>query len=180
MLLITIPGRELYNERTNEFLPIKATTLQLEHSLISVSRWEEKWNKPFLSKDKHPYEETVDYIRCMTITQNVNPNVYYGLTAELFAEIEKYIEATHTATWFTEDHSRGASRETITAEIIYHWMIANQIPHEYEKWHLNRLLTLIRVCSLKNTPPKKMSKKETLAQQRAQNNARRAAHHTRG
>lgn len=180
MLTITIPGKEFYHEQKKEFITTKSTTLQLEHSLVSVSHWEEKWNKPFLNKDKHPYEETVDYIRCMTITQNVNPNVYYGITPDIFAAIEKYIESSHTATWFSEDRSRGQSRETITAEVIYQWMIANQIPYECQKWHLNRLLTLIRVCSLKNAPPKKMNRKEALAQQRAQNNARRAANHTRG
>lgn len=180
MLRITIPETEYYDERTQTFISTKQQSLTLEHSLVSISKWESKWEKPFLSKDKKTVEETIDYIRCMTLTQNVDPNVYMGITNDIVQQVSKYIEAPMTATWFNEDNKRGGSREVITSEVIYYWMIALNIPSEYQKWHLNRLLTLVRVCNAKNNPPKKMSKKDVFAQNRALNAARKKSMNTKG
>ena len=173
MLRITIPEAEYFDERTQSFITTKEQTLTLEHSLVSISKWESKWEKPFLSKDRKTTKETVDYIRCMTLTQNVDPNVYLAINDEIVEQVSKYIDARMTATWFNEENNkRGGSHEVITSEVIYYWMIALNIPPEYQKWHLNRLLTLIRVCNAKNNP-KKMSKKDIFAQNRALNAARR-------
>lgn len=174
MIKITIPSGELFNEDTNEILYVKECTLQLEHSLISVSKWESKWNKPFLSSEK-TYEQTVDYVRCMNITQNIDDNVYLRLTKSNMDEIAKYIDAPMTATWFNEDNKSRPNKEIVTTELIYYWMIALQIPFECQKWHLNRLLTLIKVCNIKNQPPKKMSKSQLLNQYKSINESRRAA-----
>lgn len=174
MLIITIPGREEFNEATNEFTYEKSQTLCLEHSLVSLSKWESKWHKPFISKEQKTTEETIDYIRCMTITQNVNPNIYGLLTTENINDVKAYVEDSMTATWFTEDKPAGGSKsEQITSELIYYWMIALQIPFECQKWHLNRLLTLIRVCNIKNAPAKKYSKSEILSKNAALNAARK-------
>lgn len=172
MLQIVIPAIEQWDEQKQEFIQTKGQTLQLEHSLVSLSKWESKWNKAFLSKEAKTSEETLDYIKCMTVTPNVNPDIYNGLTREHIAKINKYIEAPMTATTFVENKGSKSNREIITAELIYYWMIALNIPFECQKWHLNRLLTLIRVCNIKNTPPKKMGKKAT-ANQYAQLNAAR-------
>lgn len=172
MLQIVIPAIEQWDEQKQEFIQTKGQTLQLEHSLVSLSKWESKWNKAFLSKEAKTYEETLDYIKCMTVTPNVNPDIYNGLTREHIAKINKYIEAPMTATTFVENKGSKSNCEIITAELIYYWMIALNIPFECQKWHLNRLLTLIRVCNIKNTPPKKMGKKAT-ANQYAQLNAAR-------
>lgn len=180
MLQITVPADELWDEAKGEFVPVKEQTLQLEHSLISLSKWESKWCKSFFSKKEKTYEETIDYIKCMTLTQNVKPNVYLNLSRENIDEINKYIEAPMTATVFSEDPMRKSSRETITSELIYYWMIALNIPFECQKWHLNRLLTLIRVCEIKNTPPKKMSRREIMSRNAALNAARRKQLNTRG
>ena len=180
MLQITIPACEQWDEATNEFVYTKAQTLQSEHSLISISKWESKWNKAFLSKNEKTYEETVDYIKCMTITQNVDPSVYLRLTNENIEQINQYIDAPMTATYFMEDDDKKPSRETITAELIYYWMIALNIPFECQKWHLNRLLTLVKVCNIKNAPPKKRSKGDIMRRNAKLNAARRAKHHTRG
>lgn len=180
MLQITIPACEQWDEAKNEFVYTKAQTLQLEHSLISISKWESKWNKAFLSKNEKTYEETVDYIKCMTITQNVDPSVYLHLTNENIEQINQYIDAPMTATYFMEDDDKKPSRETITAELIYYWMIALNIPFECQKWHLNRLLTLVKVCNIKNAPPKKRSKGDIMRRNAKLNAARRAKHHTRG
>lgn len=172
MLKLNIPSMELYDEQKEEFINIKAQTLQLEHSLVSVSKWEAKWKKPFLDRQKEfTEEEMMDYIKCMTITQNVDPVVYYGAMLQV-GIINDYINDTMTATWFSEDKRKGSSREKVTSELIYYWMISAQIPMECQKWHLNRLLTLIRVCNVKNTPATPMSKK-AMAQQRAALNAQR-------
>lgn len=174
MLVITIPAIEAFDDEKQEFVILaKEQTLQLEHSLVSLSKWESKWCKVFLSKDEKTEEETIDYIKCMTITQNVNPDVYNRLTRSNIQDINKYIEAPMTATTFYNDNQKGRGRETVTAELIYYWMIALNIPMECQKWHLNRLLTLIRVCNIKNTPPKKMSKKEIMNRNAALNAARR-------
>jgi hypothetical protein len=180
MLQITIPAVELWDERKQEFVTTKEQTLQLEHSLVSLSKWESKWCKAFLTKQEKTFEETLDYIKCMTITQNVDPEVYNYLTNENIEEINKYIEAPMTATYFSDDKTAKPSREQITAELIYYWMIALNIPFECQKWHLNRLLTLIRVCNIKNQPPKKRSRKEIMSRNAALNAARRKQLNTKG
>jgi hypothetical protein len=180
MLTITIPATEYYDEKTSSFDSTKERTISLEHSLISISKWEAKWHKPFLTNNNKTSEEIVDYIKCMTITQNVDPLVYRVLTADNFKQIEKYIDDPMTATWFNERETKSHNKEIITSEIIYYWMISFNIPFECQKWHINRLLTLIRVCNIKNQPPKKMSKNELMNRNRALNNARRNALHTKG
>lgn len=180
MLRIMIPATELWDRSKREFITTKEQTLQLEHSLVSLSKWESKWCKPFLTKDKKSIEETIDYIRCMTLTQNVDPYVYSALTNEHIERINEYIEAPMTATWFSEEKNNKPNREQITAELIYYWMIALNIPFECQKWHLNRLLTLIRVCNVKNQPPKKMSKKDLINRNAKLNAERRKLLNTRG
>jgi hypothetical protein len=179
MLIITIPATELFNDDTQEFIQTKEQTLQLEHSLVSLSKWESKWCKPFLSKEKKTVAETLDYIKCMTITQNVDPNVYNRLSNENITTINNYIDAPMTATTFSNTNT-SKSREIITSELIYYWMISLNIPMECQKWHLNRLLTLIRVCNVKNTPPKKMSGKEIMSRNAALNAARRKKLNSKG
>lgn len=174
MLAIVVPARELWDERTNTFVSTKEQKLVLEHSLVSVSKWESKWHKPFLTKEPKTAEETIDYIKCMTLTQNVDPNIYFSLTPENYKEVDDYIGNSMTATWFREDPNARPSREIITSEIIYYWMIALEIPFECQKWHLNRLLTLIRVCNEKNKAPQKMSKRDAAKSNAALNAARRA------
>lgn len=180
MLQITIPSVELWDEEKQEFKKTKEYVLQLEHSLVSMSKWESKWNKVFLSKEEKTYEETIDYIKCMTITQNIPDEAYRYLTKSNVDKINSYITAPMTATWFSKEKPTGANREKVTSELIYYWMIALNIPFECQKWHLNRLLTLIRVCNVKNTPPKKMSKRSLMQRNAALNAARRKQHNTTG
>lgn len=180
MLKITIPAGEQWDEQKQEFVNTKEQTLCLEHSLISLSKWESKWNKAFLSQKSKTFEETLDYVKCMTITQNVNSDVYSNLSSENFRQINDYINAPMTATCFLNDKCGGVNRETVTSELIYYWMIALSIPFECQKWHLNRLLTLIRVCNIKNTPPKKMSRSEIMSHNAALNAARRQKLNSRG
>lgn len=180
MLTITIPESEQWDEVNEEYIYTKAQTLQLEHSLVSLSKWESKWCKPFLSSNDKSLEETIDYVKCMTITPNVDQNVYRCLSNGNIEEINKYIAAPMTATWFSEDKVSRPNREIVTAEIIYYWMIALNIPFECQKWHLNRLLTLIRVCDKKSQPPKKMGKNEIMSRNAALNAARRKRYGSKG
>lgn len=180
MLRITIPAVEQWDEAKQEFIYTKEQTLSLEHSLVSLSKWESKWCKPFLTKQEKTFEETLDYIKCMTITQNVDPEVYNYLTNENIKAINEYIESPMTATYFSDEQNSKTSREQVTAELIYYWMIAFNIPFECQKWHLNRLLTLIKVCSIKNQPPKKRSRKEIMSRNAALNAARRKQLNTKG
>lgn len=180
MLQIIIPSIEMWDEVEEKFVYTKEQKLSLEHSLVSLSKWESKWCKPFLSKEAKTVEETIDYIRCMTITQNVNPEIYRYITNDNIKEVNKYIEAPMTATIINEPKSNSVNREQITAELIYYWMIALNIPFECQKWHLNKLLTLIRVCNIKNRPPKKMSKSQLMSRNTALNAARKRQLNTKG
>lgn len=181
MLSITIPQTELFDSRTNEFIYVKEQTITLEHSLVSISKWESKWHKPFFDKNyekkKKSTDETVDYIRCMTLTQNVDPNVYLALTPKNVQDIDDYIKNPMTATWFNEKKERRSSNRQITSELLYYYMFSMNIPKECEKWHINRLITLIRVCGIESAPKKKMSPSEALHNSAAINRARRAKPH---
>lgn len=184
MLKIDIIGGENFDEATQKFITVKPTTITLEHSLIAISKWESKYHIPFLEEEEKTPEQIRYYIECMTITPNVDPNVYKTMPSWQIEEIMNYIRDPMTATWFGDDGRKGSGRvkkEIITSELIYYWMVSLQIPAEYEKWHINRLLTLIQVCNVKNAPnDKKMSKNEIAKNYDAINAARRAKLHTKG
>ena len=180
MLYIEVPlENEKWDENKQEFIEPKKQILQLEHSLVSLSKWESKWCKPFLSSSKTD-EEILDYIKCMTVTQNVSPVIYNYLTDSNVQEIVDYINAPMTATTFYNRQKTKNNREIVTADLIYYWMISLQIPFECQKWHLNRLLALIRVCDIKNTPLKKRSRNEIAAEYARINAARRQQYNTKG
>lgn len=181
MLQIEIPKVELFNEETEEFSSIGGITIQMEHSLVSLSNWESKWHIPLLGKEDKTKEQMLDYIRCMTLTEGVDPITYQYLPNSLFSKIVDYIHDPATATTIHSiQKTVGGRRETITAEIIYYWMVTLNVPGEFETWNLNRLFTLLSVISLKNSPPKKMGRREA-AQWRAEQNAkRRAKYHSKG
>ena len=179
MLPITIPDTELWDEQNKRFIEVKAQTLKLEHSLVSLSKWESKWHKSFLHTEKTE-EELLDYIKFMTLTQNVDPNVYLCLNLNHINKIRDYINNPMTATTVNENKNGKKNREIVTSEVIYYWMIALNIPFECQKWHLNRLITLVKVCNAKNEPPKKRSKREIMEQNAAINAARRKRLNTKG
>lgn len=180
MLEITVPGVELFNEKTEEFESSDDVVLQLEHSLFSLSKWESIYEKPFLGVDKKTDGETLGYVKAMTITPDVSPDVYLRLSHGNLTQIDGYINRKMTATWFSDEASKGKGREIITAEIIYYWMVSLNIPFECQHWHLNRLLTLVQVCNQKNSPKKKMSRRELAARQHALNQQRKAQLNTNG
>ena len=173
MLQVTIPATEQWDESTEEFITSKEQKLLLEHSLVSVAKWESKWNKPFLSSvEKLTAEESIDYVKCMTLNKDVDSSVYTRIPKDIMETISGYITAPMTATILPKERGRG-SREPITSELIYYWMVALTIPFECQKWHLNRLITLIGVCNLKNKPPKKHSKRQIMSRNAALNAVRR-------
>lgn len=182
MLELNIPEQELYNETTNTFFNIKPVKLKLEHSLISISKWEEKYHVPFLHTDNKTKEQVVYYIKCMSLTPIDDLTIEY-LPQSAVEEIVNYIKDKHTATWFNERPKEGQSRkpkEIVTSEIIYYWMIELGVPIEFQKWHLERLLTLIHVIELKRQKQQKMSPKDSAAQRRMLNASRRARSHSKG
>lgn len=186
-ITIEVKGLELFDEAIERFIEVKPTTLVLEHSLIAISKWEAKYHLPFLTEELRSAEQLEYYFQCMTINKNVDPNVYKALTQSQKQQILDYMHDPQTATWFTEDGKKKTGRgrrnnmpETITSEVIYAWMCFNNIPSEYEKWHIKRLMTLIQVCNTYNQPPKKMSKNDIIRNNDAINAARRAAMKTRG
>ena len=190
MFEITIPGEELWDARRAEFTSTKAVTLRLEYSLVSLSKWESKWHIPFFddSMEKTP-EQMQDFVRCMTVTQGVDPTVYARLTVENLNAIYRYMEDPMTATWFAgegrpgEKNQNGTAKrrarrrppstgKVLTSEVLYSRMFQARVPIECERWHLNRLMTLIRVCQEEQAPPRKMSRKDALRQRRELNAAR--------
>lgn len=198
MIEITIPGEELWDARRAEFTSTKAVTLRLEYSLVSLSKWESKWHIPFFdeSMEKTP-EQMQDFVRCMTVTQGVDPTVYARLTVENLNAIYRYMEDPMTATWFAgegrpgEKNQNGTAKrrarrrlpgtgKVLTSEVLYSRMFQAGVPIECERWHLNRLMTLIRVCQEEQAPPRKMSRKDALRQRRELNAARMKKYGARG
>ena len=180
MLRIKIPAAELWDEKTGTFIHTKEQTLQLEHSLVSISKWESRWNKEFLSKKEKSMVETIDYIKCMTLTQNVDPLVYQCITNSHIDAVNAYIEEPMTASTVKEEKGGPINRQQITSELIYYWMTAYHIPFECQKWHLNRLLMLIRICNAENKPPKKRSKRDLYRHHAEVNAANRKKFNSKG
>ena len=174
MLELPIKGREMFDENTFEFKQFKDTTLKLEHSLVSVSKWEEEYKKPFLTEQSKTRDETLFYIKCMTVNNNVDKEIYNLITDEDILKVNDYIAEQRTATWFNDSgNEHDISGEQTTSELIYYWMLVYKIPQEYQKWHLSRLMTLIKICNIKNSPSKKMSENETLQMYKELNKQRR-------
>lgn len=173
MLTIKIPLEELYDENSNEFVETSHYELKLEHSLVSLSKWESDYEKPFLSDNNKSNDEIYGYIECMCL-EDPPENLLKLLTSDHLQKIHDYINAKRTATWFREESRNKVSNETITSELIYYWMVALTIPFECENWHLNRLLTLIRICNHMQQKQKPMSKAELAARNRELNAKRRA------
>lgn len=181
MLRIKIPlSPEGWDEEKREFIEPEVQILELEHSLVSISDWESKWCKSFLACEELTYDETLDYIKCMTLNKNIDPDLYMKLTTENIDEIRDYIYSPMTATTVTENKTGRSRKEIVTSELIYYWMIDLGIPFECERWHLNRLIMLIKVCQAKNSNPKKMNKRDLMNQHAAINAANRARFNSRG
>lgn len=180
MLKLEIPAVELFNDETQEFMDSETVILELEHSLVSLSKWESTLKKPFLGVDSKTDSETVEYVKAMTLNSGVPDDAYLRLSPTQMKEISDYINDTNTATWFSDKPAPKSSGQTITAELIYYWMIALSIPNEYDTWHLSRLLTLIKVVNEQNAPKKKISRNEQMARQRQLNEERRKQYNTNG
>jgi hypothetical protein len=180
VLTIKVSGEEFYDEKKEEFVNPHGFTLELEHSLVSLSKWESIHEKPFLGPAEKTNEEILSYIHAMILTPNVDSDVVDKLSEANLVQINAYIDAKMTATWFHEAPNAPKSNETITSELIYYWMTIFTIPMACENWHLNRLFTLIKVCNLKNSKPQKMSRSEVSARNRALNDRRKAQMGTKG
>ena len=176
MLRIVIKGEESWDEDKEEFVHSETRTVDLEHSLVSLSKWEEIWEVPFLDVVERSQEEIVSYIQMMILDPNVDPEIVYKFSEQNFDDVRNYIEAKRSATWFNEFNGPGGKKasEKFTSELIYFWLVHFNIPFEVETWHLNKLFNLIKICNLKLNPPKKMSKAEAAAQQRSLNRQRLA------
>lgn len=172
MLRIVLGATENYDDSTSEFVKQGGIEIDLEHSLLSLSKWESRWEKPFLSKDAKTEAEILSYIQCMCLDPEMAPEAFHHLSQENVEDINRYIDRKMTATWFAEAPGAPKTSEVITSELIYYWMTVFNIPFEAESWHINRLFTLIRICNIKQSPPKKMSRQE-IAQRNRELNAKR-------
>lgn len=182
MLKLIVPSEEYYDEETNTFSQTKDYVLQLEHSLVSISKWESKWKKPYISKAKKTYQERCDYVRCMTITQNIPPHVYRNLTEAALARVDLYMADPMSATTIRSIKGKGGGgSSSITSETVYYWMIQYGIPFSCEKWNFNRLMALINICGRKvSNQGKKPNGKHLMQQMYDLNEKRKAQFHTKG
>lgn len=180
MLKLIVGEEEFYNEVTEMFETTQGFELELEHSLISLSKWESKTKIPFLTKEAKTEEQIRLYVEAMIITPDYPSDIVAMLSQENMNTINRYIESTESATTFGSMPETKGRGETITSELIYYWMVAFNIPFECERWHLNRLFSLIRICNIKNTKPKQMSKHELAARNRALNEERKKKYNTSG
>jgi hypothetical protein len=180
MLTITVGAKDVYDEIGKTFSKQGGVELQLEHSLISLSKWESEFEKPFLGKGDKTPEEILGYVRCMVLTPNPPGDFLQKLSEKNLEAINAYIERKMTATWFSDQPGSPRSREVITSELVYYWMTVFNIPFECETWHLNRLFTLIRICNVKQAKPQKMSRAEIMKRNRELNAQRKAQLSTTG
>lgn len=179
-MLNLVIGDEYYDEETETFSIVDGIELTLEHSLLALSKWESIHEKPFLSKEEKEPHEVRSYVEAMITSPNPPPDIVQRLTQEQMEAVNQYIGSSQTATKFGSMPEVKGRGETITSELIYYWMVAFTIPFECETWHLNRLFALIRICNLKNSKPKKMSRQELAERNRALNEQRRQQLNTRG
>lgn len=180
MLTITVGVTDVFDEEAQAFTTQGGVALQLEHSLVSLSKWESIHEKPFLGVAAKTPEEVFSYIECMVLDTNSPEEILHRLSKENMEQINAYIDAKKSATWFSDQPGAPKSRETITSELVYYWMTVFNIPFECETWHLNRLFTLIRICNVKQAKPKKMSRAEVAQRNRELNARRKAEHGTKG
>lgn len=180
MLTIIVPGKELYDQVKEEFVTTEPTVLELEHSLVSLSKWEQRFKKPFLTKDVRTDAEAIGYIVDMTLTKNVPGEVYERLSEDNYAAIAEYMNDSKTATWFSETRGSKNQSQTLTSELIYYWMFTAGIDKACEEWHLSNLLTLIRVFGAQNGPKQKVPERDAAAERKRLNDERRAQYETTG
>ena len=181
MLTISLINQDFFDAETSEFIEYPDMEIQLEHSLISMSKWESLFEKPFLAPGQRSRDEVLSYIGCMILTPGIDSSVVNRLGNNELSLIDAYISSKQSATTFGDLPARNkSSGETITSELIYYWMVAFNIPFECQTWHLNRLFSLIRILNLKQEKPKKMSRAEISARNAELNAKRRAALGTSG
>lgn len=180
MLKIIVPSMDLFNEEDNTFTTVPETIIELEHSLLAMSKWESKFQVPFLGSSPKTNQEMLEYVRLMIVTPNYPENILSRLTSENYDSIKEYIESSQSATTFSNRSKAKGKPEIITSELIYYWMVAFTIPFECESWNLNRLFALIRICDIKNSKPKPMTQRELAERNRSINEQRKAKLGTRG
>ena len=182
LLQLKVPiGPEEWDEDKEEFIPPPYITIEMEHTLVTISKWESKWRKAFLSKREKTSEEWIDYFKTMIVTPNINDNICDYMTEQNITDINNYIESPMSATYIQADDTGAPNKDVVTSELIYYWMTAHNIPfEECQHWHLNRLLTLIRVCNEKNAPPDKKRRKPNIEKRRAMNEARKKQFNSKG
>lgn len=182
MLRIEVENTQLWDEEREQFISTEPTVIHLEHSLVAISKWESIYKRPYLVPQEFSKKETLDYIKCMCLDNDISDDVFYAIYASqsLMHKIDEYINSSPTATTINEPKTNKRNTEKVSSELIYYWMVANEIPFSCETWHIERLLTLIRVCNVKNQPPKKQSPKDVYARNKRLNDARRAKYHSKG
>jgi hypothetical protein len=174
MLSITVAPVKILDNKTGQEVEILGGRLCLEHSLLSISKWEEKTHKPFFSQEEMAAEDLLYYIECMTVN-DVDKSIYLALTNSDISEIVEYMKDTHTATWFSKNSMpkpATTSSEAMTSELIYYYMSQVQLPIEMERWNINRLFVILRIAAIKSQPPKKMDRRTAAKSNAALNRAR--------
>lgn len=173
MFTIKIPPLEIFDDELEEFRQFGADEITFEHSLYTIARYEEATHKPYYDT-RSDEDNLFSYMPYMAIKPPKDPSAFFRIPQDELAKLKSWMEDSHTATWFSKDDDNSPEREIVTAELIYYWMTEYRIPFECERWHINRLMTLIQVCARKKSPPKQKSQAEIIREHRALNQKRRA------
>lgn len=159
-------------------LQINDVYLRFEHSLVSLSEWEQEYEKPFYSSktvDNRTEKEMVSYFEYMLISGiEYRPLVRLASPEQMLA-LTHYINKGSTATTVKEMAQKAGPNETPTSELMYYWLVAFKIPFKpTDEWHLHRLLMLVKVCGAKSTPSgrNKVNKRELAMSMREINEQR--------
>lgn len=180
MITIHFEEMEYYDEQLNRFYTLPPKVVNFEYSLAAVAEWEAIWKIPLLNTELGVDSDMfLSLAMCMSDDREL---LEYYLDDTEKAELHKYLSDSQTATTINSSQNGNTTGrgKVYTAEEIYALMFMNGIPIEWESRNLNRLLVILRIISIYQNPPKKMSQQDVMKQNARLNRERKNKYKTKG